>query len=243
MPFVTQKTERNPDKIPRITEVSIPWTRTRNDFTVHVLEHPPAVMRVIFKKKWKDSSRHKRVRLLRYRIRVPWMYFLLKMNRMGAIMDTFLFFTREKITDPKKGTIHIPPMPNIYPSGHICNGTIKVDFEDPPWKKTVEAFRAFWTTPFTEETWPERDSLIPRCFRNGKDGRFYIEYGYLQYIFQYWGEHDRDCPPDCFPWGYLIAKSGSVGTLDQAIQYALDFVPKPRPNAAQAVDIGDLANT
>jgi hypothetical protein len=182
-----------------------------------------------------------------YKISVPWQAFMVRMNRVGAITDTFMWFMKNNPVDASE-QVYIPPLPNIYPSGHICNGTIKVNFEDPPYLKVFKAFEAFWTTPFTEETWPEWEEVVPPCW-NADKKHFRIEYGYLKYIFEYWQEHDQKhstkkwmemygpCPgvsPD-FPWGTFRIYNKShpnygdyVKTLDQAINYALTFVPMKR---------------
>lgn len=207
---------------------------------------------VCFKKKQKLSDGRwskKPSAVSHYKIDVPWQAFMVRMNRMGAITDTFMWFMKES---PKDGNVavYMPPLPNIYPSGHICNGTIKVNFADPPYLKVYKAYEAFWTTPFTEETWPEWEELVPRCWSKEK-GRFHIEYGYLKYIFEYWQDHDLKhsskkwkemyggCAPHGQPEGFLWGifriynkahpEYGEyVTTLDDAIDYALTFVPMKR---------------
>ena len=235
MPFVTRApTKGAPEKVPKTLDVSIPFTRSRGTFTVHVLEHAPARFRVHFKKKWKDPKwRKKRHKYETFRIRLPWMYFMIRLNRAGAITDTFLWVSPKQIESPKD-TVFMAPLPNIYPSGHICNGTIKVTFADPPWRKAIEAFKAFWTTPFTEETWPEDYHLLPKCLTS--QGDWSIEYGYLIWIFEYWQKHDKQSGhADCFPWQTFRVPAtkkghqrdreyvGEVKTLDAAMDYALMF--------------------
>ena len=243
MPFVTRPVnEVEVEKVPRLPGISIPFSRTRKDFTTHVLVRPPMTVGVCFKvkrktRKGKWAKRPSEV--THYKIKVPWQAFMVRMNRAGAITDTFMWFMDEKPMDVK-ARVYMPPLPNIYPSGHICNGTIRVNFEDPPYLKVYKAFEAFWTTPFTEETYPESSDLVPECW-NREPKHYHIEYGYLKYVFEYWQDHDQnhsakrwiDSFGDCsFPWGIfkVLNKShpsfGSlVKTLDDAINYTLTFVP------------------
>jgi len=221
--------------IPTLRSPPIPFTKTHapSGITVHVLEHPPGAIPILWKKKTGRGAKSKVLSVSHYKIRTPWIYFLVRMNRANAITDTFLYFARKKAADLRE-MVYVPPLPNIYPSGHICNGTIRVAFNDPPWLKVGEAFRAFWSTPFTEETWPEDDALVPQCWKNSGN-RYFIEYGYLVYIFEYWMHHDSHCPRECFPWGQLTVRRkedkrvlGTIQTLAHAMEYALSFPEFPR---------------
>lgn len=226
MPLFARSSAPAPEVVPR-PKYSIPFTRSKGGITAHALEHPPATIPVLWKKKVGRGTKAKVVSVMRFKINVPWMYFIVRMNRANAITDTFLFFTKKKAVDLNEPA-YVPPLPNIYPSGHICNGTIRVSVNDPPAVKVAEAFNAFWSTPFTEETWPEDENLVPRCWAGSN--RYYIEYGYLVYVFEYWALHDEKCPKGCFPWRHLRIRNkktgadhGHVYTLDGAIHYVLDF--------------------
>lgn len=241
MPFVTHRTRERPTTdLPKIAGSSIPFSRTLNHFTVHVLERPPMEVGVsfVYRKRLGDKRWAKTVDgRWRYRISVPWQYFIVRMNRVGAFTDTFIWFARKKILDPNE-IVYIPPLPNIYPSGHICNGTIRVDLSAPLHERIFKAFESFWTTPFTEETWPENADVVPKCWSD--QNHYYIEYGYLRYLLEYWVKHDkhvvmpgRKCS---FPWRlYRVinkAMSGwnarTIESLSEAMDYALEFVTPNR---------------
>jgi hypothetical protein len=247
LPFLTgSKKPPLEREMPRLPGISIPFSRTNKEFSVHTLVRPPMKVGVCFKlkDKNKDGQWSKKAKeMLRYKIEVPWQAFMVRMNRVGAITDTFMWFMKGKPVD-EDAEVFMPPLPNIYPSGHICNGTIKVNFEDPPHEKIHKAFEAFWTTPFTEETYPENDELIPRCWSSGEH-KFHIEYGYLRYVFDYWQEHDeqhetrkwieRNGPCAGFPWSFFKILNGKhkmagqyVHTLGAAMDYALSFIPMKR---------------
>lgn len=241
MPFVTRSpSELASEKLPRFPGISIPFSRTRKSYTVHVLERPPMEVGVAFKHKvklrgGKWARRHRGYS--RYKIKLPWQYFMVRVNRMGAIMDTFIWFAKKKLEDAG-GMIFMPPLPNIYPSGHICNGTIKVNLEDPPHERIRKAYEAFWTTPFTEETWPETNRLIPPCFL--REAECEIGYGSLCKLLEYWQFHDEEHGEgyqenhgDCsFPWSpYLVINEAMpswhgtiIASLEKAMEYALAFI-------------------
>lgn len=238
MPFLTRRTrERPPDDIPRLMANSIPFSRTKNEMSVHVLERPPMEVPVSFayRKRLRDRKWSKKVEgRWRYKISVPWQYFIVRTNRVGAFTDTFIWFARSKIKDPQEGVIYCPPLPNIYPSGHICNGTIKVDLSAPLHERVSKAFESFWTTPFTEETWPETHTIIPRCWSSPE--RYKIMYGWLRYTFEYWVLHDKHASNCRFPfrlfqvnnpampeWNHNVLES-----LSDAMDYALEFVTPNR---------------
>lgn len=214
-----------------------------------MLEKSPERIGVSFKVKLKTRkgtwSKRPAV-IMRWRLNVPWQYFIVRMNRVGAITDTFIWFSPKKI-GMEKEAVYLPPLPNIYPSAHICNGTIKVNLADPVHARVAQAFESFWTTPFTEETWPENDTLLPRCWDPSVDpqNQYFIEYGYLKWIFEYWQGHDerhsrkewlkhhRSCD---FPWQqYKVANKAvpkwhgePIRNLDEAMEYALEFVAPKR---------------
>jgi hypothetical protein len=220
------------EKVPRFDRASVPFSAENEKYTLHVLENPPASVTVVFKQKLKTQRggwSKKPPMIFRYKIKVPWCYFLMRQNRSGAITDTFLFFAEDKLKDTR-GRVFLPPLPNIYPSGHICNGTIKVNFDDPPHIKIAEAFRAFWSTPFTEETWPEDRGLLPACFNEEEGHAYVIEYGYLKYVFSYWEVHDENhegCSGNIWRSFRPRSKGGHYGgyltCLQQVMDYALAF--------------------
>jgi len=192
---------------------------------------------VTFKEKLKRKDgkwSKKPARFYTYKLKVPWSIFMMRLNKAGAITDTFIFFSKEKSCSMDglgdKTPVYLPPLPNVYPSGHICNGTIRVNFDDLPETKIREAFRAFWMTPFTEETYPEDDALVPNCFM---EEDLAICYGWLRYVFLYWEKHDKDHDPEkCgeYPWHQfrVRARDGesytrTIFTLGEALDYALRF--------------------
>ena len=234
MPFMTQAGRITRENVPRLPDIAVPYKAENKTYTVYVLEHPPARVGIVFKQKRKTQKgtwSKMPATVYRYKINVPWCYFLMRANKAGAITDTFLFFAPSKLLDVN-GRVYLPLLPNIYPSAHICNGTIRVNFEDPPLVKIVEAFRSFWSTPFTEETWTEDRNLIPPCFHSCESNGYMIEYGWLRYIFEYWINHDVYCVgQNSHPWGWKPfrprSKGGHYGgfieTLDGIMQYALNF--------------------
>lgn len=220
-------------------KLSIPFSRSSENAVIYVLEGTPMSVGAHFKVKSRMQNgkwSHKVSAIERAKIKVPWQYFIVRMNKASAITDTFLWFSKGKIVDPEEGLVFMPPLPNIYPSGHICNGTIRVNFGDPISEKVRSAYESFWTTPFTEETWPENSGLVPACWKH--DGHYIIEYGYLKYIFRYWEEHDKsrkhkqitEC--NSFPWSHFVVQNKAmpkwndsyIKTLDSAMLYAMDFV-------------------
>lgn len=247
LPFLTgSKKPAFEREMPRLPGISIPFSRTSKDVTVHTLIRPPMTVGVTFKVKEKthDGRWSKKAKeTVRYKVDVPWQAFMVRMNRVGAITDTFIWFLKEKPAD-EDAEVFMPPLPNIYPSGHICNGTIKVNFEDPPHVKIARAFEAFWTTPFTEETYPETDALIPGCW-NRDNKHYHIEYGYLKFVFEYWQDHcdshhkkrwiERFGPCEEFGWRYFEIRNPKhprcgrvVEDLGEAMDYALTFIPMKR---------------
>lgn len=252
MPFLTRTRQDLPENVPRSApSIPIPFTRSSksNGAIVHVLEKGPSRIGVAFKSKRKTRRGQWSKRpaaVFRWKIEVPWQYFIVRMNEVGAITDTFVWFAPKKLSD-EGGAVFLPPLPNIYPSAHICNGTIRVNFADPVHVRVSQAFESFWTTPFTEETWPEMDYIIPSCWSSDVDpeNAYFIEYGYLRWIFEYWQRHDekhsrkewlKDHRPCGFPWRQYVVQNkalkkwhgSTIGTLSDAMEYALDFVAPKR---------------
>lgn len=245
MPFVTRTRRDTPETIPKLPGLSIPFTRSSIFGVVHVLEKPPMTVGVSFKMKLKTRKgtwSKKGLGFVRWKIKVPWQYFMVRMNRVGAITDTFIWFAQKQISDLSE-PVYMPPLPNIYPSGHICNGTIRVSLSDPPHVRVARAFESFWTTPFTEETWPETGRLVPKCWQ--QSSHYVIEYGYLKYVFEYWQEHDakhatsgwlEDHGSCSFPWRLYQVRNKAmepwheevIHNLGEAMEYALDFVQPNR---------------
>lgn len=233
MPFVTRSRKAvEVEKGPWKTDIQ--YSVSNDHYTLHVLLHPPMKVQVAFKQKLKRKDgkwSKKPARFHTYKLKVPWSIFMMRLNKAGAITDTFIFFSKEEPSGDKV-PVYLPPLPNVYPSGHICNGTIRVNFDDSPEVKIVEAFKAFWRTPFTEETYPEDEDLIPDCF--GQE-EYAIMYGWLRYVFEYWERHDREHGPpyrDCdeYPWRQfrIRSKDGEsyvrhITCLGELVDYALKF--------------------
>ena len=234
MPFPTHRTrERPPEEVPKIDRSSIPFSMSDGSFTVHALERPPMEVNVsfVFRKKIGDTRWSKKASgKWRYRLSVPWQYFIVRVNRVGAITDTFLWLSRRKLESIQDGAVYMPPLPNIYPSGHICNGTIRVDFNDPIHLRVQKAFESFWTTPFTEETWPERGDILPRCYSAQP---LYICYGYLKLMLDFWQKHDaHNRNGGCgFPFRLMKVVNKAmpswhghlIESLADAMEYGLQF--------------------
>jgi hypothetical protein len=130
-----------------------------------VLEEGPMNLRVSWKSK--STNDHEMANELEahyesFKVTTPWQYFIVRLTHEEVVTDTFLFFSPERIKK-KADKVHLPTIPNIYPSGHICNGTIRIILTDPEEKKARDLFNAFWTTPFTSETWPKLPALLPKA--------------------------------------------------------------------------------
>lgn len=193
------------------------------DAEVHVIRQPPMRVRAIWKSKndWEDPpGKLEKPAFKTYELALPWSYFMIRMTKAGGLVtDTFLFVSDKRI-EKKEDPIFMPPLPNIYPSGHICNGTIRILATDPPQKKAADLFAAFWSTPFTSETFPKDRLLFPRAFLGTKAilGR---PWTFLD-AWQYCDKNSLKIIWKPFRFRYR-RKIYRIDTLKKAMEYALIF--------------------
>jgi hypothetical protein len=220
MPLATSVLKKAPEEVPRGPTGSVVFQTQDDKGVVFVLESEPLRLRVAWKTKKKFADDEDiPIHYDNFKVETPWNYFMIRMTPEGLITDTFLYFSPVKIKAPS-GKVFMPALPNIYPSGHICNGTIRIIVTDPPEKKAFDLFTAFWTTPFTAETAPKDPSILPEAL-------------------DFWGGNLPHPKSLLFAWAACIEQGTQVDwktfkfrigrrnfvldTLEKAMEYALVF--------------------
>jgi hypothetical protein len=220
MPLTTSVLKKTPEEVPRGPTGRIAFHIEDDNAIVYVLESEPLRIRVAWKtKKTKDDDGDVAISYDNFKVETPWNYFMIRMTPEGFVTDTFLFFSPvrlEKMSDK----IFMPALPNIYPSGHICNGTIRILVTDPPEKKAFNLFTAFWTTPFTAETAPKDAAILPDAFA--------FWGGKLQYpksLLLAWATCvEQGTPVDWKMYRFRFGRRNFVlNTLGKAMEYAIVF--------------------
>jgi len=165
MPLVTSALRSSfVEELKKMPHGRIVQVHQGNKVLLYVLEQEPMEVRSVWKSKhpWeapKGSEKHPV--FVGFKFKVPWQYFLTRFTAAGLITDAFVFISPERIKDPQKSKLYMPPLPNIYPSGHICTGNIRFSVGMTPEERAQELLYAFWRTPFTSETWPKDANLVP----------------------------------------------------------------------------------
>lgn len=134
---------------------------------LYIYECEPMRQRVLWKSRWvweHAKANPEKPVYESFIVQIPWSYFMVRMNRKMAVTYAFIFVSPERLQSDED-EIFMPPLPNIFPSGAICTGTIQVRSDDAPEKKVADLFKAFWTTPFTSDTMTRESRMIPNALR------------------------------------------------------------------------------